>query len=232
MKSLLILPAYNEEGKIGNLCVKASKFVSEILVIDDCSTDNTYNEARGSKAVVIKHLVNKGVGAAIKTGMRYALKHNFDVIFIMGGDAQDDPIEIPKFIAKIREDYDFIQGSRYLNEDSRNYPLFRLITTKLYTFFISLYSMKSVTDASNGYRAMTRKFVSSLDLNGTGMDRYEFETYLLLHALRHSRYTEVPVQKYYFTEKGYSKMKPFISWLQMFKPIIMDFLFHKMGRKA
>ncbi|MFX0151611.1 MAG: glycosyltransferase family 2 protein [Candidatus Hodarchaeota archaeon] len=232
MKSLLILPAYNEEGKIGKVSQQARDFVTEVLVVDDCSNDQTRGEASQSGATVIVHRRNQGVGAAIKTGMKYALYKGFEIILIMAGDAQDDPLEIPKFIEKIKEGYDFIQGSRYIKEDSSSYPKFRLITTKMYTKFISFYSKKLITDASNGYRAMSSRFASTLDLDNNGMDRYEFETYLVLQALRYAKYAEVPVKKIYHSKIGYSKMKPIISWFQMFKPIFFDFFVNKMGRKA
>ncbi|MFX0121924.1 MAG: glycosyltransferase family 2 protein [Promethearchaeota archaeon] len=232
MKSLLILPAYNEEGKIGDVARSAKNYVSQVLVVDDCSEDGTRGEVAKSGVEIISHKKNQGVGAAIKTGIRYAIERDYEIILIMAGDAQDDPKEIPKFLEKMKNGFDFIQGSRYVNEDSKNYPKFRLITTKMFTLFISLYTGKGITDASNGYRALSRRFALTLDLNNDGMDRYEFETYLLLKALRNSNYTEVSVKKYYNAKKGYSKMKPVISWFQMFKPIVIDFFVHKMGRKA
>ena len=226
-KILVILPAFNEEKKIGWMVKRSLKHADEVLVVDDCSTDKTAETAKSFGASVITHAINRGVGAGIKTGLAYALENGFDIIVIMGADKQDDPYEMPKLIAKLQEGYDFIQGSRYLEEDSRNYPKFRLITTKMYTKFISLYCWKKVTDASNGYRAITSQFVRSLDLNRKGTDRYEFETYFLLHALRYTRYNEVPVKKYYPLSLGYSKMKPFVAWYQMFQPIVKDLFVYK-----
>jgi len=227
---MVILPAYNEEGKIGSMVEESKKYSCEVVVVNDCSTDKTAEEAKLAGATVITHKNNKGVGAGIKTGLQYAIKRSYGVIIVMGADKQDDPNEIPKFIKAIKNGSEFVQGSRYLHEDSANYPKFRLITTKMYTKFIGFYTWKKITDASNGYRAFTRGFVKSLDLTLDGMDRYEFETYYLLHALRYAKYSEVPVKKYYPRRIGYSKMKPFISWYQMFKPIATDLFVFK--RKA
>lgn len=224
---IVILPAYNEEGKIGSMVEESKKYSYEVVVVNDCSTDKTKDEASIAGATVITHEQNKGVGAGIKTGLKYALDKKYKIIIVMGADKQDDPKEIPKFIQAIENGSEFVQGSRYLEEDSRNYPKFRLITTKMYTKFIALYTWKKVTDASNGYRAFTHKFVESLNLTLKGMDRYEFETYYLLHALRYAKYSEVPVKKYYPRNIGYSKMKPFISWYQMFKPIATDLFVFK-----
>ncbi|MFX1336348.1 MAG: glycosyltransferase family 2 protein, partial [Promethearchaeota archaeon] len=101
MKSLLILPAYNEEGKIGDVARSAKNYVSQVLVVDDCSEDGTRGEVAKSGVEIISHKKNQGVGAAIKTGIRYAIERDYEIILIMAGDAQDDPKEIPKFLEKM-----------------------------------------------------------------------------------------------------------------------------------
>ncbi len=136
-----ILPAFNEQEKIGDLVHKIreaniGRIGVEVIVVDDGSRDRTSDIARDAGAdSVIRHSSNKGVGAAIRTGIAFARARNVDAIVIMGGDNQDDPNEIPKFVKKLEEGYSFVQGSRYLNDPSGNRPpIFRLLTTKMFTY--------------------------------------------------------------------------------------------------
>ncbi len=95
---MVILPAYNEEGKIGSMVEESKKYSCEVVVVNDCSTDKTREEAATAGATVITHETNKGVGAGIKTGLQYAIEKNYKIIIVMGADKQDDPNEIPKFV--------------------------------------------------------------------------------------------------------------------------------------
>ena len=88
---ILIIPAYNESGKITDVVREAKKvpLLNEVLVVDDGSKDTTVKEAEDTGALVLSHPRNMGVGAAIRTGIDYALDNEFDVIVVMGGDDQE-----------------------------------------------------------------------------------------------------------------------------------------------
>lgn len=225
MKKILIAPAYNEEGKIGQVVKRSKPFVNEVLVVNDFSKDKTPEEAKKAGATVINHEINKGVGAAIRTGISYALKNNYDLIFVIGGDNQDNPEEIPRFIKKIEEGYDFVQGSRYL-EGGRtvNMPTFRKITTKLHSSMFTLAVKKfKVTDGTNGFRAYKKEIFRNKNINmfQDWLDRYELEVYLFYKIVRLGyKVTEVPVTKSWFKEQSYTKMVPIVDWWRMLKPLI------------
>ncbi len=231
LKIMTILPAYNEEGKIGEMVKKTLPYCKDVVVVDDCSKDNTNIEAKEAGAVVLRHEVNKGVGAGIRTAIDYAIDNNYDVCVVMGGDCQDDPGEMHKHLAKIREGWDLVQGSRYIEEDTKDYPLFRIVTTKLFTWFFQLSTFsRACTDASNGYRAFKVNWVRTLDLWRDDINNYELEPYMLIQAIRQKKYTEVPVKKFYPKNKSYSKMKPFVSWYRISRPLFKQY-FHRKRRE-
>ncbi len=234
-KIILIAPAFNEEGKVGKVVskVRSQATVDEILVVDDGSSDNTYWEAKEAGAKVIKHSERKGVGAAIRLGIDYALSNNFNLVIVMGGDDQDDPREIPIVLKPILEkDFDFVQGSRYLGgERTLNIPLFRRVTTKVYAILFKLFTGFPSTDSTNGFRAFKTSIFQNkkINLRQDWLNTYELEPYLFYQAVRLGfKVCEAPVTKAYHHKKiGYTKMTPLIDWWRILRPII----FLKLGIK-
>ncbi len=235
MRTIAIIPAKDEEKKIGivvnGILKYAEELVDEVIVIDDGSSDETAIVAEKSGATVISHPKNKGVGAAIRTGIDYAIQNNFGICVVMGGDAQDDPREMNRVISPIvNEAYDFVQGSRFYGAVI-NFPIFRKITTYLFSLFFKIVAGAKITDASNGYRAFRTKIVKDqrINLHQDWLDRYELEPYLLLQTIKKGyKITEVPVTKMYFKELGYSKMKPILSWWHILRPLIKE-IFHRIS---
>ena len=226
---VLIIPAYNEEGKIGNVVRKAKRwsgFLDDVVVINDGSSDRTEEEARNMGATVINHNKNRGVGAALRTGFNYAMKRKYDIIVVAAGDDQDDPSKIKDLIDPIvNEGYDFVQGSRYLGGYKPNLPKFRYITTKSFSLIFSIIAGKKITDATNGFRAFRTYLLKKIDLNKEWMNRYELEPYFMLEVIKRGfKMKEVGVPKYWPEGKSYSKMIPFKSWWSISKPMIYSLL--------
>ena len=218
-----IIPALNEEGKIGTTVSKVPrKIVDDVLVIDDGSTDSTAKEAKAKGATVLVHEVNRGVGAAIRTGIEYALKKKYDICVVMGGDNQDNPGQIPVLLDPIiDEGYDFIQGSRYLY-GIKQIPKFRRVTTKIYTLLFKVVCGYPMTDGSNGFRAFRTGIAKDINLDQRWLDRYELEPYFMLKAIKKGfKFKEAPVQKFY-REEGYTKMVPFKDWYSILKPLLKE----------
>lgn len=193
--------------------------------MNDCSSDNTREEALLAGATVITHKRNKGAGGAIRTGIDYAIKNNFDIVLVLGGDDQDNPDESYRHFKKIEEGYDFVQGSRYLDKGfTENLPLFRRITTKGYSWFFKIITGHTITDGTNGFRAFRTSLFKDKRINlwQDWLERYELEPYLYYMCLKLGyKVTEVPVTKRYPKgKKGYTKMIPLLDWWRITRPLI------------
>jgi dolichol-phosphate mannosyltransferase len=220
-----VLPALNEAGKVGKVVAKMPReIVDTTVVVDDGSTDTTAEEAQAAGAVVVTHRENIGVGAAIRTGIRYAEAQGFEIVVIMASDDQDDPTEIWRLLEAITQGgWDYAHGSRYLPGGARVHnPLSRIVLTRGYSLLFSIVARRWTTDASNGFRAFKTSIVRNMDLDQHWLDRYELEPYLYYQAIRQGcRVTEVPVTKRYPADRsvGYTKMRPFRDWWRISRPL-------------
>ncbi len=219
-KVIAVTGGLNEEGKIGRVIEAMPDFVDECVAIDDGSTDGTREEAEKAGATVLVNETNMGPGHVLKKGIGYAIDKRYDYIVIVAGDGQDEPAEIEKLIEPLAEGYDLVQGSRYIENKSR-IPLFRKITTRMFTKLFNRAAKAELTDASNGFRAFRRELIEKVGLPEG--DRYEFEPRLLMAAHRNGRVKEVPVVKRY-GQNGYSKMKAFGDWYGICKPLLKEML--------
>lgn len=146
-----LIPAYNEAETIGEVVQRASEYVDRVVVVDDGSTDGTAQVARDAGAHVVRHAVNMGVGAAQRTGYRYAIKENFDYIVQIDADGQHDPEFIPELLEAAKGS-DMVIGSRYLNKSYKDYPLVRRTGIKFFTFLVNKVGGAQVTDVTSGFR--------------------------------------------------------------------------------
>jgi len=220
---VLLIPAYNEEGKIGRVLKKIPwDIVDEVVVVNDGSKDNTEKEIRDNKGTVINFKENKGLGVGFKALFKYALENNYDIAVILGGDDQDDPREVHKFLQGIVDDgYDMVQGSRYLGK-TEDMPLIRWITTKAYSITFSIVAGKRITDASTGYKGFRVPLLNKIDLSAEWLEKkYGIEQYFLMQAIQRGyKVKEVPVVKYFPIKRGYSKMSLLKDWYTMCRPIV------------
>lgn len=226
LRVIALLPALNEAGKVGRVVANVpTDIVDTTLVIDDGSTDSTVAEAEAAGATVVSHPSNRGVGAALRTGIRYAEAHGHEIVVIMASDDQDVPTEIPRLLAPITEQgYDYVHGSRYLPGGARvHHPRARTILTRGYSLLFSLVARRWTSDASNGFRAFRTSIIQTMQLDQDWLDRYELEPYVYFQAIRQGyRVIEVPVTKLYPADRrvGYTKMRPFRDWWRISRPLL------------
>ncbi len=227
-KTLAVLTCYNtaEQTKF-TLNKFPLKIDYDILVVNDGSTDRTQEYIISSGFKVITHIQNRGVGAAIKTGIKYALENHYYAIAILAGNNKDDPNEIERlFKPIIEEGFDYIQGSRFLKGGRwDNLPLFRYAMVKVHALLLTLLTGKKCTDALNGFRAYRLSVFNDPRINiwQDWLDRYEFETYLHFKVLKLGyRFKEVPVSKIYPKEKNvkYTHIRPIIDWWSIMRPLV------------
>ncbi|WP_174493867.1 glycosyltransferase family 2 protein [Acinetobacter sp. Marseille-Q1623] len=150
MKISVVLPAKNEAGAIGETISKihALNIPTEIIVVNDGSTDTTKEVSEQACAKVISHPYSKGNGAAIKTGARNA---SGDVIIFMDADGQHDPQDIPRLLAKIEQGYDLVVGARQKGSQA---SVGRGIANGLYNNLASYMTEHKVEDLTSGFRAV------------------------------------------------------------------------------
>lgn len=225
LSTLVIIPAYNEMGKVGRVIKKIPLgLTDQILVINDCSKDQTALEAKMAGAEVINHECNMGVGAAIRTGIDYALRNGFEVVAVLSGDNQHDPDDLHGLLDPIyNHNYEFVQGSRRLNGLSApNIGWFRRTFTWVYAIVFRLLTGFHCTDATNGGRAFRTSIFqdNSINLWQDWLNTYELEPYLFYKVIRRKfKVTEAPMKVIYHNQ-GTTKMKPFRDWWRIFKPMI------------
>nr|WP_295685358.1 glycosyltransferase family 2 protein [uncultured Lachnoclostridium sp.] len=167
----VVVPAYNEELLINKVIQTMPDYVDRIYVIDDCSTDRTFDVAsdylRDSRLKLIHHQNNKGVGAAIATGYRQALKDDINIVAVMAGDHQMDPLQLPRLLDPIVEGTaDYCKGDRLsISELTKGMSRWRrsgnVILTRLTRISSGYWTLQ---DPQNGYTAINKETLTHLDL--------------------------------------------------------------------
>jgi len=229
-KIIAVIPAYNEGEKTAKVVEKfPNGIVDEILVVNDGSEDNTREAVKlTGRATLLHSEKRQGIGFAIRKGLDYALANNFDIIVVMAGNGKDNPEEIPKLLKPIiEENYDYVQGSRYLEGGQYGkMPFHRFIMTKAYSFFVRLFYGKKITDGTNGFRAYKTNILKDERINlYQDWLKETLEYYLSMKVLLlNYRVAEVPVTKLYpegVRYKQYTKVKPFSGWFKRLGPLFL-----------
>ena len=163
MKTGILIPAYNEATRIGNLVQTISDMGFSTTVVDDGSQDRTAAEAKTTGANVICHKKNLGKGASLKTGLEYMLKAGYDAVLIMDGDGQHSPNDIQKFIDAANNHEDImVVGNRM--DDTRNMPLDRKFTNRFMSFIVSLICGQKIPESQCGFRLLKRSLLKNISI--------------------------------------------------------------------
>ncbi|MFC1973921.1 glycosyltransferase family 2 protein [Chloroflexota bacterium] len=190
-KILAAIPCYDTELSIANIVLKAKKYIDEVIVVNDGSSDRTVEIAGSVGAMVIDHSKNMGYGEAIKSCFEAARIHNADILVILDGDGQHDPSQIPLVIGPIRNgEADLVIGTRFCNINT-NIPRYRRFGIKVITLLYNFGSKNKVSDAQSGFRAFSRGVINSLILTEKGM---QISVEIIIKAREKSfRMKEVPI---------------------------------------
>jgi len=167
----VIVPAYNEEQKIGRVVRGLFEHgFNHVVVIDDGSGDNTAQVAHEAGAIVLKHIFNRGQGAALSTGNRYCQKVGAQSVVHFDGDDQFDPVDIAPALEFLKNNNaKVLLGSRFLDKKSQ-VPFFKkniiLPVSRLINYFLTGVKL---TDAHNGFRILTREALEKIEITQDGM---------------------------------------------------------------
>lgn len=196
---LALIPAYNEEERIGDVIVRTKKYLP-VLVVDDGSRDDTAGVARLIGAEVICQSPNQGKGAALLAGFRYALEQGFDAVITLDADGQHDPEEIPLFLAEYKNGADLVIGQR----DFKQMPFPRNWSNTFGTWMFSRALGQYCPDNQSGYRLYSRRLIEeSISSRETN---FEFEVEVIARCVSMGcRLSWVPIKTIYAGETSHIK---------------------------
>jgi len=159
LKTIIIIPCYNEQETIAALYREVRGITPhDVLVINDCSTDDSEEILRREGIPHLNFPLNLGIGGAVQAGYRYALNNNYDIAVQLDGDGQHDPGQVEALIDPIeRGNADLVIGSRYINKAGFQSSAMRRVGIKFFQVLIYCLSGKKITDATSGFRAANRK---------------------------------------------------------------------------
>jgi glycosyltransferase involved in cell wall biosynthesis len=187
----IVIAAFNEGKAIADVVRELRTHYPNVVVTDDGSRDDTCERAHEAGATVLRHVINRGQGAALQTGIKYALKQGARFVVTFDADGQHRPEDIPGLVMPIaRGEVEFCLGSRFL-EHSKEVPLGRRMLLGGAVIFTRVTSGMRLSDAHNGFRALSRRAAERIDLR---LDRMAHASEII-DQLRASGlpYREVPV---------------------------------------
>ena len=190
MKTTVVIPAFNEENRIGKVLKKLLKYPYQIIVVNDGSSDNTSKIVKKfGKVKLINNKTNLGQGASIRIGIKSALDSKSYIIVTFDADGQHRASEIKKFIKKINTGYDVVLGSRFLKKTKL--PLKRKILLKGSILVERIFLGIKLSDAHNGFRAFNSNAARKIKINENGMAHASE----IIYRIKENglKYSEIPV---------------------------------------
>lgn len=211
-KLVVILPAYNEAQIIAKVLTKLKKALknlsveTEILVVNDGSSDDTRKITQKAGVKVITHTINRGLGASLGTGLEYAKRTHADFAITMDSDGQHNPVDIIKVLTPlINRKADVVIGSRMLG-NHQDMPLLRRLNNKAFNLLTFWLFGITTTDSLSGFRGFNQKAIKKINLKTERMEvSNEFFTEI---KNNHLKFTEVPIKVIYTDYSMQKGVKP------------------------
>lgn len=192
MNVWIVLAALNEEKRIQAVLEQTKKFETNIIVVDDGSQDSTTEISENLGAKVLRHAINLGKGAAVRTGCDYAFSVGADAVILMDSDGQHDPSEIPKFKEALTQGNNIVFGVR---EFDKNMPPISKFGNWFLTTATKLLFQIDIDDTQGGYRAITKKAYKKIKWKSNG---YAMETEMIAKTGKTNlKYTQIPIKTIY-----------------------------------
>lgn len=206
MKLLIIVPAYNEATVLSQTLKGIRKVTdplgADLLVVDDGSVDETFQVAQASQVAVVRHVLNRGLGGAIGTGLEYAKRHKYDLAVTIDADGQHYPQDIKRLIRPIiTQKAEVVIGSRFMGNLESMPPDRRFILFCSNSLTWILFGQKT-SDSLSGFRAFGQRAIKSIQIK---TERMEVSNEFFSEIKRlNLRLAEVPIKVIY---TDYSKAK-------------------------
>jgi glycosyltransferase involved in cell wall biosynthesis len=201
----VVVPAFDEEERVGRVVSGLPAWVDRVVVVDDGSRDGTTEAARraaGGRATVLRHATNRGVGASIATGYAEAFRGGADVAVVMAGDDQMDPRDLADVLAPIAQGAAYVKGNRFVHAERRRMPLERRIAGRVLAALTRFATGLDVHDSQCGYTALSARAAAKLPLSEL-WPRYGYPNDLLgLLGDEGLSVREVPVRPVYAGERS------------------------------
>ncbi len=225
MKLLIGIPAYNEETTLDQVIKSIPKHLKgidqiDILVVDDGSIDNTEDIAQKNRVVLLRHLMNRGLGGALKTILAYASKTEYDFLVTIDADGQHDSTDIIKILQPvISGQFDVVIGTRWKSVTKT--PLSRYIVNLAANVVTLLFFGIWTSDSQSGFRALDKKAIRSIKLLSDGMEvSSEFFKEIFRNKLK---FGEIAVKNIY-TEYSTTKGQKISNSTNVFFQLLLRFL--------
>jgi len=208
LRIAVVIPAFNERGKIAETVATVPELADAIVVVDDASHDDTAHQAElaalrraaPSRVEVLRHAANRGVGGAIATGYRRALDLGADVAAVMAGDGQMDPHDLPALLDPIADGAaDYVKGNRFLHPAIwTTMPASRIVGNLVLSAATRVTSgYRHVFDSQCGYTAIHRRALAAIEIDKL-FPRYGYPNDLLSRLrIANMRVVDVPVRPIY-----------------------------------
>ena len=190
----IIIPAYNEAGRIATSIAGIRKFSNaDIVIVNDGSDDDTAGEAKAAGARVIELPFNLGYGAALQTGFKYALDKGYEFAVQMDADGQHDPLSMEALISPVlRDEIDVVIGSRFLDKGNYKAPFVRRMGMYFFGIITSVVTGRRITDPTSGFQALNKKVMEFYASDAYPADYPDADVIIMLHR-QGFRFKEVPV---------------------------------------
>lgn len=224
MKLLIGIPAFNEGKVINSVLNTIPQNIPGIrqidtMVVDDGSTDDTNSRVKGKKIIVLRHILNRGLGGALKTILSYAKSENYDILVTMDADGQHDSKDIVKLVQKIIKGKDVVIGTRW--QKNTDVPFSRWLVNRLANIITYIFFGIWSSDSQSGFRALGKHAIHSISLQTDGMEvSSEFFREIYRNKLQ---YSEVQIRGIY-TKYSLSKGQNISNAPNVFFNLLLRFL--------
>ncbi|MCX6751893.1 MAG: glycosyltransferase family 2 protein [Candidatus Nomurabacteria bacterium] len=193
-KIFVVIPVYNESAIIQSVITEIQLAgYKNIIIIDDGSMDSTYEQVSKNDVIVVRHYLNRGKGATLRTGIEVAKMLKADVVVTIDGDGQHNPNDIKKMLYLIWQGNDVVLGSRLFN--SKGMPIFKIIANYFGNLCTWILCGLWVSDSQSGFRAYSKKAIAMIN---TRAERYEYDSEIIREIYRNKlKFFEIQIEVRY-----------------------------------